>query len=286
MTIGEALDYALERLREKKIENKRLETEILLMDAMHINRAQLFTQPEKLLSQDEENRFLSYVQARREGMPVQYILGEWEFMGLPFFVNSHVLIPRPDTEILTEEAIARLGQGRNQLVLDIGTGSGCIAVSVAHYTKARVYAVDISSEALETAKKNAQRNQVNVEFLQSDCFSQVPECFMSSFDMILSNPPYITKQEMKDLMEEVVNFEPALALYGGEDGLDYYRRITDQAGRFLKPEGWLIYEIGCAQGEAVAEILKEQGFYNIQVKQDLSGLDRVVIGQWNKKEGV
>jgi release factor glutamine methyltransferase len=194
-------------------------------------------------------------------------------MGLEFDVSPHVLIPRQDTEILVEEAL-KLCEGKK--VLDMCTGSGCIIISIAKLGKsAGVAAVDISAEALNVAKGNAAKNEVKVEFIESDLFEKVE----GDYDIIVSNPPYIRTKVMEELMPEVKDHEPVIALDGSKDGLYFYRKITASLKQHLRSGGTILYEIGYDQGEAVRDILKQEGFTDILVKKDLSGLDRVVTAR-------
>lgn len=218
-----------------------------------------------------------FLRRRAEREPLQYILGTQEFMGFSFLVSPAVLIPRQDTEILVEKALSVLRTGDN--VLDMCTGSGCILLSLAkRKVLGECMGVDISGEALLIARKNAGRLGVKAEFCQSDLFENIEKG--KKFRIITSNPPYITGQEMKELMPEVAEHEPHLALFGGEDGLDFYRKITGQAAEFLEPGGSLMFEIGCHQAEDVERILREHGYENVEIIQDLAGLDRVVAGIW------
>ena len=210
---------------------------------------------------------------RAEHVPLQYIVGEAEFMGLKFKVNSNVLIPRQDTETLVEEALKVVKPGMN--VLDMCTGSGCIIVSIVHnIPEVEGTATDISKQALLVAKENAKLNQVSVTFERSDLFDNVT----GTYDVIVSNPPYIRTEEVLKLMPEVRDFEPMEALDGKEDGLYFYRKIMEKCPSYLKPEGHILFEIGYDQGEAVSGLLREAGFKNVAVIKDLAQNDRVVTG--------
>ena len=216
-------------------------------DALMLRMNSWKTMPQEKLAEYET------ILARREKRePMQYILSSTGFMGLDFHVEPGVLIPRPDTEILCEEALKRLAPGAR--VLDIGTGSGALAVSIARLGRdVDVTAVDVSDTALAIARGNAEKNGANVRFVKSDCFAQLEG---ETFDMIVSNPPYIDHEEMLTLMPEVQQ-EPELALFGGEDGLDFYRRISREAGAHLKDGGCLLFEIGWKQKDAVSDLLRE-----------------------------
>ena len=243
-------------------------------NAAGMTRVQILTYPDKELNENEICKINEMCSERIKHKPMQYILGVCEFMGLDFKVNSHTLIPRGDTEILVERAIEIVKKNNYNSVLDIGTGSGAIAVSMAKYTNTHVDAVDISEGALKTAIENGSNNGVNVNFFKSDLFSEVNE----KYDIILSNPPYIEKDVIETLEPDVKDYEPLSALDGGNDGLDFYRRIINDIDSYLNKNGCVIFEIGYNQGDKVSKLLSEKGFENISVEKDLSGLDRVVIG--------
>ena len=208
------------------------------------------------------------------GEPLQYVVGMTEFMSLKFHVKDGCLIPRPDTETLVEKAIEIIGE-KKLSVLDIGTGSGCVAISIAHYCKnALVSSVDISEKALEIAKNNAKLNNVDVNFIKCDILKEIPK---GSYDVIVSNPPYIPTAVIEGLEKNVKDHEPRLALDGGNDGLDFYRRITDIAPSLLNKDGTLLYEVGHDQAQDVKKLM-EKGFKNIEIIKDLCGIERTVYG--------
>ena len=222
-----------------------------------------------------------------DGEPLAYILGEWEFYGLPLYVDKNVLIPRDDTCAVAVLAIQKaqfLGQGPR--ILDLCTGSGCIGLAVASRIKdARVTLADISKDALAVAKKNITRNHLSgrVSVIQADAL-QKPSAFLGKFDMIVSNPPYITAQEMQELPHSVSDFEPHLALFGGEDGLDFYRGIAKNYAQALKPGGYLCFEFGMGQGDGVCRILGENRYTILERTRDYNDIERAVIAQLNRKE--
>ena len=220
-----------------------------------------------------------------EGEPLAYILGQWDFYGMTLFVDKNVLIPRDDTCAVTELAIKKaLFLDTNPRILDLCTGSGCIGLAVASRVKdAKVTLGDYSKEALAVAKKNvtAQKLSGRVSCILVDALKE-PSAFLGKFDMIVSNPPYITAQEMKELPASVKDFEPELALFGGEDGLDFYRAITKNFAAALKPGGYLCYEFGMGQGDAVCAILRENGYTILERSRDYNEIERAVIAQ---KEG-
>jgi release factor glutamine methyltransferase len=230
--------------------------------------------------EDEFNIFNNLIEDRLNGRPIAYIVGNREFMGLDFYVQEGVLIPRPDTEALVEEIIELCKDKKDLSLLDIGTGSGAITVSLAKYlNNADVKSFDISEIALEIGKKNAINNNVEdkIEFIKSDLFSAIKDTDIQ-FDVIVSNPPYIPKKDIETLHTQVKDYEPYNALEGGEDGLDFYRDITEQSVNYLKQNGILAYEVGHDQAQDVAEIMKNNGYTKIYTKKDLQGIDRVVIG--------
>lgn len=279
MTIKEILIKYSKELEEIS-STPRLDVEILLQKALgDVDRLYIHLNLDKSLSGDEEKTFMNFINERLNNRPIAYIVGNREFMGLDFYVQEGVLIPRPDTEILVEEII-ELGKDKGSInILDIGTGSGAITVSLANYLKeANITSVDISDIALEIGNKNAISNNVadRVEFIKSNLFSSLGKG--NKFDIIVSNPPYIRRKDIDTLDKQVKDFEPYNALEGGEDGLDFYRQITEQAKLYLKNNGILAYEVGHDQSEDVSKIMMDGGYTNIYTKKDLPGIDRVVIG--------
>lgn len=230
----------------------------------------------RAFSESELSKINKALEKRLNHIPLGYIFGKTNFYGLDFIVNENVLIPRLDTEILVEKVISEINSRSEKCsVLDIGTGSGAIAVTVAKETNANVTAVDISPLALEVARKNAELNQVDVEFVLSDLFENMEN---RQFDFIVSNPPYIESAEIDRLMPEVRFHEPILALDGGRSGVDFYEKIIERSNKFLKPNGKLFFEIGYNQGESIAKLMKNK-FKNICVYKDYSNNDRVVVGE-------
>ena len=222
-----------------------------------------------------------------KGEPLAYILGEWEFYGLKLYVDKNVLIPRDDTVAVTQLAINQaLFLNQDPRILDLCTGSGCIGLAVAHRVKdARVTLADISQDAIAVARKNAAAQKLSgrVSCVQTDAL-KAPAAFLGKFDMIISNPPYITRQEMLDLPESVSRFEPHLALFGGEDGLDFYRSIAANYKEALRPGGYLCFEFGAGQGDAVCQILAENGYTILERSRDYNDRERAVIAQFGRKE--
>lgn len=259
----------------------RLDSETLLLHVVGKNKAWLLAHSEDELPECEAVRFLELIERRHAGEPIQYITGETEFYGLPFRVTPDVLIPRPETEHLVEKALA-LASGIPQLrILDIGTGSGAIAVALAHHLPdGQITALDISTTALAIARDNADRNGVanRVRFLESDLLAAVARD-QEQFDLIISNPPYVPTADRDSLSVEVRDHEPALALFAGKDGLDIYRRLIPAALQSLAPCGHLLLEIGYGQSEAIAAMLQGAGFIRIEFVPDLQGIPRVACAQ-------
>lgn len=287
MTYREALTAGTEILKLAGIEEAALDVWYLLEYVCHITRSEFYLKENEALSEEDQLHFENAVRKRASRVPLQYILGTQEFMGLTFTVNSNVLIPRQDTETLVELALNEIpreaGEGEQEAfsVLDLCTGSGCIAVSIKkNRPEVRMTASDASKQALLVAKENAKANETEILFVRSDLFDNLNE----PFDMIISNPPYIKTAEIPTLQTEVADYEPVTALDGHEDGLYFYRRIAAAAPSHLKEGGKLLLEIGCDQGEDVREILEKEGFTGIMIKQDLAGLDRVVRASAPLKE--
>jgi len=252
VTIREVLKQATARLQQAGVPNSDYDAAVMLGHVMGEDALMLRANSWKAMPADKLEAYEAIISRREKREPMQYILGSTGFMGLEFHVKPGVLIPRPDTEILCEEALRRLKPGAR--VLDIGTGSGALAVSIAKLGKdASVTAVDISDAALAIAKGNAERNGAQVRFVKSDCFAALSG---EKFDMIVSNPPYINRVEMAQLMDEVRQ-EPQLALFGGEDGLDFYRRISREADMYLEKGGCLLFEIGWQQKDDVSALLAQ-----------------------------
>lgn len=273
MTLREAWGTGKDKLTEKQVPDAGIDAWYLLEWVSGVSRSHYLAWPEEELSPEQENRYLEALEKRATRIPLQQITGEQEFMGLSFYVNEHVLIPRQDTEILVEEAAKFLKSGMR--FLDLCTGSGCILLSLLKLRPgAEGTGADLSREALKVAEKNRERLGTEASLIESDLFENIE----GSFDMIASNPPYIRREEIETLMDEVRLHEPYMALNGHEDGLYFYRKIAKEAPGHLSPGGGLFLEIGWDQGEAVSELLREQGFQDIKVIKDLAGLDRVVEG--------
>ncbi len=277
MTVQKILSKATLQLEKAEIETPRLDAEILLAFVLNWQRLKLYTDAEKILSADEVGRFENLIARREKKIPVAYLIGNKEFFGLNFFVNENVLIPRPDTEILTQLAIENLGG--KKIFLDLGTGSGAICISICKFVKnSRAFAADISESALEVAKFNAKKFGVEdrINFFCGNLFEPFAG---KKFDAIISNPPYIPTAEIKNLQAEVKT-EPLQALDGGADGLNFYRKIISAAPEFLFSGGFLALEIGSNQADDVKKIFSDnKNFYDTEIFQDLAGLDRVIAAR-------
>lgn len=279
MTYREAVVYGEGRLNNAHIADAKTDAWLLLEMTCKIDRKFYYMYMDEELSNDFLKEYELAVDKRAEHVPLQYIVGETEFMGLKFKVNSNVLIPRQDTETLVEEALKIVKPGMK--VLDLCTGSGCIIISIVHnIPKVMGYGADISKQAVNTAKENAKLNETLVLFERSDLFENISE----KFDVIVSNPPYIPTDAILELMPEVQSFEPMEALDGKEDGLYFYRKIIAQSKDYLNPNGFLMFEIGHDQAQAVCDMMREAQFSDIRVIKDLAKNDRVVMGMFADNE--
>lgn len=282
-TIMKILNWTKQYFADKGVENPRLDAEILLCAVLKCERINLYIDFERPLDESELAQFKQMVIRRAQGEPLAYILGEKAFMRNTFKVNKYTLVPRPETELLVEHLV-RICEQINQeaKILDIGTGSGAIIVSLLDYLpQAKGVGVDISAGALKVAKENAVNIGVSsrAAFLHSDLFTAIPD--EKKFDIIVSNPPYIPAKDISSLAKDVQN-EPHSALDGGEDGLDFYRKITAEASLHMAEDGMLAFEIGINQSEAVSGLCRENGFTAVAVGKDYAGIDRMVFAA---KEG-
>jgi len=293
VTILEVINKTTPYFEKQGIESPRLTIELLLGHLLKKKRMQLYLEFERDLDEKTLGLLREMVKRRVAGEPLQYITGETEFCGLRFMVDKRVLIPRPETELLVEKVVERMkaaegAPGGRALpttsevfkIVDVGTGSGCIAISLAKKLPfAEITAIDVSVEALEVAKANAKLHEVekNVRFLESDLLDQLPSSFVA--DVIVSNPPYIAVGELAKLPKEVRDFEPVRALAAGEDGLKVIHRLVTTARRLLSPSGFMALEIGAGQRVAVEEFFVQQGWDVVEVVKDLEGHERVIVAQ-------
>ncbi len=279
MRLDFAMKQASERLQAGARGDARLDAETLLMNVLGRDRAYLYAHPELELSCRELNQYNQLLERRANGEPVQYITGHQEFRGLDLLVTPAVLIPRPETEHSVEAALELLRDVESPRIVDVGTGSGCIALAIAsELPNACIDAIDISVEALDVARRNAQRLGLSdrISFAQSDLLKKYLP-LGATFDLVVSNPPYVGKSEADKLQVEVREHEPHCALFGGEQGLDIYRRLIPQAHRVLKPGGWLVMEIGYSQEQEIKELLRD--WHEVRALPDLRGIPRVVIAR-------
>lgn len=275
-TVLRTLDWTAGYFRQKGIEGGRLDAELLLADLLGLDRVGLYLNFDRPLQAAELAAFRQRVERRARREPVRYILGQAEFWSLSFQVTPEVLIPRPDTEVLVEEALRRGREART--VLDVGTGSGAVAVVLAReLPQARVEGVDVSAGALAVAAENARRNGVAQQLRLSR--EDLRRLSGGPYDLVVANPPYIPEGELARLMPEVRDFEPHLALCGGEDGLDAYRALAGQAGDLLASGGWLLVEVGIGQAEQVRDLFTEAGLTELYIRPDYAGVPRVVGGR-------
>lgn len=275
MTLRETVEAGAMILERAGVPDAKIDAWYLLEMVCHIDKNYYYMHGEDDITEEQQRDYESVLKKRAERVPLQYITGEQEFMGLTFKVNSNVLIPRQDTEILVEQALRVCQPGMR--VLDMCTGSGCIIISMMKYQPDLIgEGADVSKQALIQAKENARGNETSVEWICSDLFERISE----QYDVIVSNPPYIPTKIIETLMPEVRDFEPVEALDGKEDGLYFYREIVGKGIGYLKPNGYLFLEIGYDQAEAVTALMEDAGYSNIKVIRDLAGLDRVVMGQF------
>ena len=289
MILKELYELTENMLAVAGVEDHRFDTDCLFEDILHTDKVSLLLNGEREVPEPDADRLMSAAEKRCSGIPLQYILGKWDFYGRTFFVGEGVLIPRPDTEILVERVLEHFERAGNASpeICDLCSGSGCIAVTLKkELPKATIHAVELSSDAMPYLIKNIQSNGADVKIIKGDITDgRLLENFLDpddfgeyrKIDGIVSNPPYITDKEMNELSREVKH-EPEIALRGGADGLKFYRIISALWGEILKDGGFIAFEIGYEQGEAVRDILQKSGYKNVEIYKDLSGNDRVVTG--------
>lgn len=287
---GQVYKWGEEQLESAEIAEAKLDARLLLEYVCGTDRNTLLIHGDREVSEEEYKSYVNYIAKRKKHVPLQYITGVQEFMGLEFAVNENVLIPRQDTEILVEEVMRHLHDGMR--ILDMCTGSGCILLSLLYYSNdCTGIGTDISQDALSVARENADKlkklkNELNVDFIWSNLFEQFEkngeDWYMGPFEIIVSNPPYIKSDVIGTLMPEVREYEPHSALDGKEDGLFFYRKIIERAGAYLTGGGELFFEIGYDQGADVKKMMEEAGYAEVEVVKDFAGLDRVIHGILNK----
>ena len=271
-SLREWLNFGTEYLRERQIADAGTDAWILLEYVTNINRSYYFMHMHEEMAEGDAEDYRRLLERRGGHVPVQYLTGEAWFYGRSFRVTPQVLIPRQDTEVLVEEVLKRTMPGMH--VLDLCTGSGCILLTILKEASVSGVGADISAGALAVAEQNRKRLNVRAGWIESDLFEKIG----GTFDLIVSNPPYIASSVIPELDPEVREHEPLLALDGHDDGLYFYRRIVGEAPAYLKAGGWLCLEIGCDQGESLKSLLLDAGFLSVEIVKDLSGLDRVALG--------
>lgn len=283
----ELLNWTADYLIEKGYEDARLNAERLLAHALGLSRIELYTNFDRPLTPDELSAFKALFKRRLANEPLQYIIGETEFFSLPFKVTPAVLIPRPETELLVETVVAHCASHYSDeddiQILDVGSGSGCISIALAkNIDNAVVTAVDVSHEALKIAYGNAQAHEVEVAFHEIDALRPWPPEYLNMFDIVVSNPPYVSFPEYQSLPPDIQKYEPKISLLGGNDGLDFYRKFSNILPTLLKPNAYAFFEIGERQAASVQNIYSASGFSGIQVLDDLAGKNRAVKMHWNR----
>ena len=277
------LSKSIQYLKRYGVENARLDAEYIFAHVLGVKRAALVLNFDDEISEENKNLIRQYIVRRgKHREPLQYIIKEWEFYGRTFKVSEGVLIPRPDTEILVEQCIMLMKEIENPKILDIGTGSGAISITLAkELPDSEVLGLDISDEALKIAVENRELNEaLNLKFLKSDVFKNVRD---KNYNLIVSNPPYIPMEEYNELMPEVKKYEPKMALTDGGDGYYFYRKISEESMDYLKNGGYLAFEVGYNQGETVSQFMEKNGFRVVGRVADYAGIERVIIGRKEEK---
>lgn len=277
------LSKSIQYLKKYNVENARLDAEYIFAYVLGVKRISLMLNFDEEISEENKNLIRQYIVRRgKYREPLQYIVKEWEFYGYPIKVDGRVLIPRQDTEILVEQCIYLMKEKENPKILDIGTGSGAISIALAkELPESEVLGLDVSDDALKMAVENRELNNVsNLKFLKSDVFQHVRE---KNYDLIVSNPPYIPVEEYNELMPEVKEYEPRMALTDGGDGYYFYKKISEESMNYLKNGGYLAFEVGYNQGETVSQLMEKNGFQIIGRVADYGGIERVIIGRKEEK---
>ena len=281
LTVLDALKKTTEYLDNKGIESPRVNAEIMLAHILKCKRLQLYLSFDRPLNADEQNLYRNFLQRRTNREPLQYITGEVEFYGLDFQIDNSVLIPRPETEILVETIIKNTDEKGVINILDVGTGSGNIAVALAkNLLNSRIIGIDKSNDALVTARKNSKLNNVNtqINFIENDILNDQNN-FGKKFDIIVSNPPYVSNEDFQNLEPELNEYEPSMALTDFSDGFIFYKSISEKAKNILDAKGKLFFELGAGQSKKVNEIMKSNNFCDIKIVKDYQNHDRVIWGE-------
>lgn len=280
MNIIQLLSYGYKVLKENEIDSYMIDTQLLLQKVLEVDKLFILTNRAYEVTTENEKEFIALVELRKSKMPVKYILGHCEFMGLDFLVRDGVLIPRPDTETLVEHVIDIAKKSNVKRICDVCCGSGAIGISLSHFLgNIDIFCCDLSEVAINVTKENVVRliPTGRIKVIKSDLLQFAIED-RSNFDIIVSNPPYIKEKDIETLIEDVRKYEPHMALSGGKDGLDFYKKIITQSLKLLKTGGVLAFEIGCNQGTEVKRLMEENNYGNVEIFKDLAGFDRVVTG--------
>ena len=281
ITVLESINLSAQYLSQKGIESPRTNAELLLADILNCKRLDLYISFERPLSEDEVQKYREHIKRRSRFEPLQYIIGKVEFYGLELKVSPSVLIPRPETELLVENVLNQFPKEQKLIILDIGSGSGNIAIALAvNLLSSKIVSTDVSEEALLVAKENSERHNVSerIKFVKHNILKNDLSNF-PMFDVVVSNPPYVSKESYLTLQKEIVNFEPAVAVTDNKDGFTFYREISSKVSVKLKENGKLFFEVAQGQMEAVAKIMTKNNFRNIRVIKDYQNIDRVIIGE-------
>lgn len=281
LTIINSIELSTEYLNKKGVESPRINAEILLAHVLDCKRLELYLKFDQPLKENEKNKYRELIKRRGLREPLQYIIGKVEFYGLDFIVNSKVLIPRPETEILVEEIINQYDKNQALCILDIGTGSGNIAITLAkNFSNSMITSLDINNDAVELAKENAKLNNLNGRLIFENVdFNDYNLRDSQKFDIIVSNPPYISQKDYKNLEKELVEHEPKNALTDEGDGYTFYHLISKKAPNLLKNNGKLYFEMGQGQANKISKVMSDNGFKNIKMVNDYSGIQRIAIGE-------
>lgn len=280
LTVLDSIKLSTEYFEKKGIESPRLNAELLLADILNCKRLDLYLKYDQPLTEDEINKYREYIARRAKREPLQYIIGKVDFFGLELKVNQSVLIPRPETEILVETIINKEKNKDSLLILDIGTGSGNISIALAkNLFQSKIVAVDVSSEALKVAEENAIKHNVinQIELVRKNIFEDT-NFYDLKFDIIVSNPPYVSINDYQSLQEEIIHYEPQIAITDNDDGLKFYKIISEIANKNLKTGGRIYLEIGAGKSEQIKNILTSSGFDNIQFVKDYQQINRIIYG--------